>query len=834
MALGVLGVLVLVGITISRLTVSGRWNTVFSSHEKRAEECAESAANMTFKIVKDNMNDYSAFWKLFSDPDELLKGWFMHFRLPAPIAGAYIDPVSFKNAKENGVDVQLDLFNSTLFKPIYEKGIVYVYDTISPDPKAPLAPLKGMFDALGGRVRVVCTARIKKAFGILADNPDYVVGGVEVPLRKVTGFLGSIYDKLKIGAADVVSGIGNDPTGDSDGGSPQMPNIDLIKFLPNKPLLKAPNVENWTIMVQGAPVSIGYLLQPLINKIFAKLQEEVQLTPQALAKKVFGGSLQLHIDFNKINKRIEEAIQNCLPPFLQAFAGNVNWDVTVEKQGFFEVVAEVEYSPDYPSGTTIHKKLVVHREFRVADVQPIASDYTFFVANSKLLYEKALENSDSWKGDDQIKWNEGTGDIVIHNMPSIDEMWESIQNIFKFNLVDLARKVQLPGLVRVNGTKEMLLKITMFPELSLDKANLKKMEIAALLLPHKDDGKAACSGDHPSGSSAQEHNVIPGIKSVYYNFWDKGEPFDWGYFGGGEPGGMGGYWLPIPPRFARTMLFGNFHLEFPFSLRVEGYLKKVYTHVRMLLVKILIPPIPIIGFLGLEIPIPWLWAKAEKEPYGFCGFPPYKDDEEGKKAWDPNDPGNLPANIYSPTQYLKKASYFYPSSLEFNRDIENRCIEYKGKKTFICDGITFVNDNLWLEDLHVMGRGAIIAAANIHLKGDVTREDFDANGNATLFSLVARNGAIVNHYGDRTVKACLFGDKGLLNPIGASLTVRGNLVVNRFNRKECQGNLHVYYESNHCRSSLLSMIRPVAKWDPTRYYVTFSAQTAYFQFVKPR
>lgn len=835
MALGVLGVLVLVGITISRMTVSGRWNTVFSSHEKRAEECAESAANMTFKIVKDSMNDYNAFWKLFSKPDELLKSWFMYFRLPAPIAGAYVDPVSFNGAKENGIDVQLDLFNNKIFKPLYEQGIVYIYDTISPDPKAPLAPLKGMFDALGGRVRVTCTARIKKAFGILADNPDYVVGGVEVPLRKVTGFLGSIYDKLKIGAADVVSGIGKDPTGDSDGGPPQMPNIDLIKFLPNKPLLKAPNVQNWTIMVQGAPVPIGYLLQPLLDKVFAKIQEKIQLTPQALAKKVFGGAFQFNIDFDKINKRIEDAIQNCLPPFLRAFAGNVSWDVTVEKQGFFEVITEVEYSPNYPSGTTIKKKLVVHREFRVADVQPIASDYTFFVANSKLLYEKALENTDKWQGDDQIKWNEGTGDIVIHNMPSLQAIWDSIQNIFKFDIKDLFRKVQLPGLVRINGTKEMLLKITMFPELSLDPANLKKMEIVALLLPHKDDSKSACSGAHPSGSSDKEHNVIPGIKSVYYNFWDKGEPFDWGYFGGGEPGGSGGYWLPIPPRFARTMLFGNFHLEFPFSLRVEGYLKKVYTHIRLLLVKILIPPIPIIGFLGLEIPVPWFWAKAEKEPYGFCGFPPYKNDDEGKSAWNPNDPGNLPANIYSPTQYLKKASYFYPSSLEFNRDLDNRCIEYNGKKTFVCDGITFVNDNLWIDgDLHVMGRGIIVAAANIHLKGNVTREDFDANGNATLFSLVARNGAIVNHYGDRKVYACLFGDKGLMNPIGATLTVHGNLVVNRFNRKECQGNLHVYYESNHCRSSLMSMIRPVAKWDPTRYYVTFSAQTAAFKFEKPQ
>lgn len=106
------------------------------------------------------------------------------------------------------------------------------------------------------------------------------------------------------------------------------------------------------------------------------------------------------------------------------------------------------------------------------------------------------------------------------------------------------------------------------------------------------------------------------------------------------------------------------------------------------------------------------------------------------------------------------------------------------------------------------------------------------NGNNTIFSLVARNGAVVNHYGSREVHACVYGDKGITNPIGAKLTIRGNLVVNRFNRKECQGDLHVYYESNHCRSSLLSMIRPIAKWDPTRYYVTFSSQTALFQFVK--
>ncbi|MFZ5950744.1 MAG: hypothetical protein ACOYXC_08560, partial [Candidatus Rifleibacteriota bacterium] len=48
MALGVLAVLVLIGIALSRMTLTGRWTTIFSSNEKKAEECAESAANLTF------------------------------------------------------------------------------------------------------------------------------------------------------------------------------------------------------------------------------------------------------------------------------------------------------------------------------------------------------------------------------------------------------------------------------------------------------------------------------------------------------------------------------------------------------------------------------------------------------------------------------------------------------------------------------------------------------------------------------------------------------------------------------------------------------------------
>lgn len=835
MAIGVLAILAIIGVMVSKMTTSGRYNTIFTSNEKRAEECAESATNMTFKIVKDNMNDHSAFWRLFSKPTELLYSWFMYFRLPAFVAEAYLDPVTYEGAKANGIDVQLDLFNQALFKPLYELGITYIYDTISPDPKAPLAPLKDMFESLGGRVRVTCTGRIKQAFGILAENPKYQVGGIDIPLRKVTGFLGNLFDKVKIKGSQVVSQakgkLGMDPAGE-DGES--MPNIDLLNFLPETELIKAPDISNITITIEGAPFPAGAILQPIVESIFSEIVKSLELTPRGIAKKIFGDTFQFGIDFSDLTNKIEEAISKCLPECLQAFCGNATWGVTIEKQGIFEVETVVEYTPHYPDGNTIVKKLVAQREFRVADIQPIAPDYSFFIANSKLVYENQVENTDDWEGDDEIDFNEGNGIFVVHNMPSLKAIWNTIKNVFTFDLKDLVRQAQLPGLVRVNGTKKMGLKLTMFPSFDklTDIKNMMLIEIPALLLSHK-EGDTDCHGSHPSKDADDEHQIVPYFKDVLYSFWANGEPFDWGYFGGGKPGGLGSYWIPIPPRFGRTLLFGNFHIEFPFSLRAEGYLTKIYSHIKLLLVKIYIPPIPIIGFLGMDIPIPWLWATAHEEPYGFCKFPGYKDEEEAKTAWDPNEEANLPANLYSPTQYLKKASYFYNSSGEFNRDLENRCIEYNGKKTFICDGVTFVNDNLWLNDMHVMGRGMIVSSANIHINGNITREDYDKDGNATILSIVARNGSIIGGYGDREINACVFADKGLQTTIGSEMIIHGNLCVNRFSKADMDGDVHVYFESNHCRSSLLSMIKPVAKWDPTRYYVTFSSKMSSFQFVKP-
>ena len=158
-----------------------------------------------------------------------------------------------------------------------------------------------------------------------------------------------------------------------------------------------------------------------------------------------------------------------------------------------------------------------------------------------------------------------------------------------------------------------------------------------------------------------------------------------------------------------------------------------------------------------------------------------------------------------------------------------------GKKmVFNCDGVTFVEGTdgqglFFRNELYVCGRGIIVAAGNIHLKS-IRRVD-PPNGPPTMLSIIARNGAIVNN-GKNVVDACLYGDRGLMNPFYGSLKIHGNLVVNQFNRKECSGKIDVHYESNRTHSSLMSYFKDVAKYDPTRYHTTFSKKWRAYEFQK--
>ena len=846
MAIGVLGVLTIVGVTISKVTTSGRWNTVLTSNEKRAEECAESAANLMFKVVKEKMNDDSVFYKnlpLPANPVKLMESEYMYFRLPAFVTSAHMDGLSGFQSK--GMDVQLDIFNNGILKPIYQRGIHYRYDTATTNAEGPLAPLADMFKSYGGRVTASCTARIKQAFGILSDNPKYKTAGVEIPVRKATGFLSGLLDKIMPeGLSSQFSQyLGNDNFNGADSVKSESNDIkiSLIDFIPDSPnffeKIECPAIY---VSFSYGVMDISWIINLFLKKIFKGLSNSLgfEFTPRGIVLFVLGSNksaLEIDLPFGSILGKLKEAINKCLPEHLSAFAGNINFGITVEKKGFLEVVTDIEFYPKASDEShVIRKKLFVQREFRVADIQPIAPDYTFFFANSTLPYEdENSENPDNWKGNDCINWNDGMGDIILHNFPDLGDIKDFLDALIHAfsDFPNLVRNVRLPGQVRINGTNKMSIKLGMFPSLTDFKAEkLKRIEVLALALGHKDGASCACD-DRGHGD---KHNLIPGFASIIlppYFTWNN-KSFDWGFMSlSDKVGGLGCYWVPIPPHYARACFFGNFHISLPFSFRVEGYLTKVYSHIKLHCISIIIPPI--LAFPGFTISFPWLWCDNYEEPYGFCKWPAYDDEKKAAETWKPDEPANLPANLYSTAQYLKKASYYYNSSMEFNDDIDNRSIMDGDEKIFICDGVTFVNDStLNLPAMKVKGRGIIVCAGNVAINGDIERIPEYSNGNPTIFSIVARNGAIQCGYSTKRIDACLYGDRGIQTFPGGGIDINGNLCINRCVRSDISGDLNVHYKSKHTRSSLLSMIRSIAKYDPTRYHVTLSSKMAKFEFVK--
>ncbi|MBI3037889.1 hypothetical protein HYY75_02400 [bacterium] len=713
----------------------------------------------------------------------------MQFRIPTAIVGGNLDPIQAKNsAISNGLDISLDLVSNPVYKTIYDEGIQYD----SGSPNSPLIWLNKMTEGMGGKTHIKVKGKILNAFGILANNPNYEIGGITTPLAGISGFLGKLLNDVNSESLTFT--------------------IDLMELIPNTSIFAGvPSVQTVTLefatippIIIPIPIPIGAILSQILSAL------GLDVTWRGLAQNIIG-DLGVSIDLNELKQKLQDQIYGLLPEQFTLFKGILSWGVSMEKQGIIEVKVDVDYQPHFPGpGPTIKKTLIMQREFRVADIQPIAPDYTFFVANSAKLFEDPdAEISENWEGNDRIDLNDGDGALIIHNLPALPDLWESLQGILSLDLKEISRKAMLPGLVRINGTRSMTINISMIDPDSL--SNVKLMEMASLLLNHKD------------GSS---HSLVPKVEEVWWNPWG-GDGWDWPYYGDS------GLWIPtLLPRYARTLLFGNYHLEFPMSLKAEGNLYKRFSHIKFLIVKIYIPPFPP-WFYGFAFAFPWPWQGTEEEPYGYCKYPPWEEGENPETLWDPNYSKNFPANLYSPQQYVKKASYYYPTSIDFQNDIDSRLKEVGGEQVFICDGVTFVNDNLWIDrPLKVMGRGMIVAAGNIHLSSNILAREYDSDGNPTIFSLIARNGAIINKFNDIEVHACLYGDRGIINSLGSELKIYGNLVVNKFNRSDCQGKVHVYYKSKHARSSLLSMIRSIAKYDPTRYYVTVSNKVKTFEFLK--
>lgn len=851
--LGFVGVLLILIGMLSSTSISGRFLTHRYSNDEKANQLAEAATNLVFRMVAEEMNDPKAMFELlrFKFKKENINSWFWKFRFPMPYLGAGIDKEGSINGEdaaggELGAELSIDLgtwFNSNDM----------TYTSVQ------LLDLDPLIAELGGTASITSTARIAKSYGILPKTAGYKVPGITVDTSKVAK---GPRDWL----CNFINALGSDVEFRFDFKET------ILKAIPeelNLGTLIGKVVEelkiNYAVSAGIAiPIPFGKIAKPLLENLITSLAGDSLSLRGVIGKALDEMDVDLSFNFTDYKNKLKDLIQGMLPDYIVKLSGTFEAGYSMEKIGIFEVKTIADYRPRGITGPTIRRVLRTQREFRVADIQPVAPDYSFFLANSPLLFEDASkENKTGWKGGDKIDWTAGQGAFVVHNLTLFDtsilkRLTTFLSALSNWKTEELNNALYLPGLVRINGTATQeiplnfgLLNAGTFLE------RLKHCEIAALLVCDDEnrhyDLKAK---QYPTKTGAEgtdyvwnyrKHNIVPAFgESIYGTGFEAPPPlsclsplapvphFDWPWVTDSW------LWLPIPTSYNSTHLFGDFHVEFPMKLRVEGNVWKKFSRLKLPLVRIYLPLTAICGF-DIDITVPSLPVnEVIVEPYGFCTYPPLEN-AEGKtdvdgmaEEWNHTKPENLPENVYSPTQYLKKASYFYRTGDEFVADIENRVTSVnvggEERKAFVCDGVSYVEGGLTLPEMNVTGRGIIVCGGNITIGGGIRRID-RPDAPLTLFSLVARNGAVINT-GDNTVEACLYGDRGLMNAPGNRIRIFGNLVVNQFNRSDSQGNIDVHYESNRCHSSFISYFKNIAKYDITRYQVNLSKKWRMFQYEK--
>ncbi len=851
--LGFVGVLLILIGMLSSTSISGRFMSHRYSNDEKANQLAEAATNLVFRMVAEEMNDPKVMFEFlkFKFKKENINSWFWKFRWPMPYLGVSLDKTGSINGEETA-DGELGAeLSINLGKWFNADDMTYT--------DVQLVDLEPLIAELGGTASITSTAQIAKSYGILPKTVEYKVPGITVDTSKVAkgprDWLCNFVSSL--GSDDVDFKI--DFKNDILGAIPEELNLGtLIGEIVEK--LKI----NYAVSAGIAiPIPFGEIVKPILENLINNMAGDTLSLRGAVGSALDEMGIELSFDFSGYRNKLNDLVRDMLPEYFFELIADFEGGYSIEKIGIFEVRTVVDYRPRGITGPTIRRVLRGQREFRVADIQPIAPDYSFFLANSPLLFEDASkENKTGWKGGDKIDWAAGEGAFVVHNLTLFDktivERLKTFLTALKnWNTEELNNSLYLPGLVRINGTatQEIPLNFGLLnPGQILER--LKHCEIVALLVCKKNKHYDLKAKKYPANIGLEDtdwswiyetHEIKPAFgESLYGTGFEAFPPlsclkplapvphFDWPWVTNG------GMWFLSTERYNSTHLFGDFHVEFPMKLRVEGNVWKKFSRLKLSMYRIYLPLTAICGF-DVDITVPFFPTnEVIVEPYGFCDYPPLENDEEKTDVegmaseWNHDDVKNLPDNVYSPTQYLKKASYVYRTGAEFIDDIENRVtyvnVGGEAKKVFVCDGVSYIEGNVTLPEMNVTGRGIIVAGGNISIGGSITRID-RPDAPLTLFSLVSRNGAIMNS-GDNTVEACLYGDRGLMNAPGNRLRIYGNLVVNQFNRSECQGNIDVHYESNRCHSSFISYFKKTAKFDITRYQVNLSKKWRMFQYEK--
>jgi|GEM_PF-1439847 len=558
-------------------------------------------------------------------------------------------------------------------------------------------------------------------------------------------------------------------------------------------------------------------------------------------------------------------------------------DTAVEKTGALRIRAEVFFEPQAGSGRIVQRTLVAERDFKISDMQPVAPEYVFFINNSE-------DDEIKFIG---IPPGGTTATSSVHAVPHDRDdnyrlKFSKLDQAFGSGATD--EKTLVPGMIRINGTSDMA--IHLFTG-GLEEAHTTHYN--ALMADHdsnlrldsnnKIDPRFNWLGGAEMLMDTVYLPIPPEEPDNVYNETREGVVKMWEIMKEkltlNVPTMLfGDYMVEYPLNVqiesnlkqqysqlsvqAKVKIDGDAAMEMmdsgggggpPTIIKVEllsqvppaedniWRVKSVDDDGDPYEVELAPPDYPGPYAVGDEVNLETTagigdisadtldkLADVDKstikikhirreEPYGIRLMPTTAN----SSSFNPANPGTRPPALYSDLQYAKKAKYYYETAADFISDIPNR----SAGGCFELDGVTFVNnDDISMPAITVKGKGLIVGRLNIRVTGNITRADDD-----TVFGLIARNGAIMVSPGVSKIEAACYSHECLQNSAGSLLIIDGNLVMNTFDRNVFNS-VQVMYNAPACRTTFLSVVRDVGKYDPARYHAVLGKQWSRYEYEK--
>lgn len=836
MVLGTISVLLIIAFSLLSSKTERAYSTRSMSNEKKAEALAESAVDLTMAYIRKIANkhafdgDSSAIYHLFRTPLKLSLN---------------------KLATNDG------------------RNVPYKLDDLAPTPVVgtefpPLAPLSYMVDELGGatnvKLEVMCS--IVQAEGFAAHkgvSGDYDITGITEQSVAAKGVSASFLDSIDDGADSDGSLTGSSwaPSDwELDINLPSLSTTDTKKFDVDSWLgdvevtLKLSKLSKTKIKIEAEALGIGVYEKTIECNDYVEdfLPGIVPLNMHGARKKFMPGSdsaMNNSYQANKFSTLAKDAFNKVKGSIDAAKLDSNSFDSEpriVEKGGIFQIEAKVEYFPNGPTGKKIDRHLIAQTPFKVSDVQPIAPEYSFFVANSPLIKENSPRaGADGNAIDLNVADPPGPGPapipsapvgyFTVHNLPSVvvgSDREASFKHItgFTSNTDD---KALIPGMIRINASGKMKLHsfIGTFAEPELTEFNSVFSPFSATnpnLSKFQTKPSFQWYGDAMVRMHEVEFPVLFDDETKYTPVPEKGCT---GIMKIYEEGGLSLMMVP-------TLLYGHGHFEYPLGIRPEGPIDMVYGRI-----KVQAEPKAKVSFATsvedkTEVFIDYnnfseysSDAGGGPAKYGMQQYPAYDSDGE----WNPGSNYKLmPANCYSILQYSKKATRFYANEGEFKADLNVKVADGGLKNTddsIDINGVIYIKGSLTLSNpMKVKGKGLIVAKTDITLNNNITRADDN-----TVFGLIARGGQLNFAAGCSNVEAACFSNDFPLSTSPAEVIINGNLVSNGFDRRKII-DLKVFYNSRACSVNPLATMRDVGKYAPERYFVSFADNWSRFSYAK--